>query len=78
MTVTFELDGGVDLTDGYRLTVAGQPTINPDEVTVDVALDDGWQFDDATGNGFTEDGNEVTGRWNDSEDHLLLAGITDD
>ncbi len=78
VTVTFELDGGVDLTDGYRLTVAGQPTINPDEVTVDVALDDGWQFDDATGNGFTEDGNEVTGRWNDSEDHLLLAGITDD
>ena len=43
VTVTFELDGGVDLPDGYRLAVAGQPTINPDEVTVDVALEDGWR-----------------------------------
>ena len=42
VTLTFELEGGIDLTDGYRLAVAGQATINPDEVTVDVGLEDGW------------------------------------
>lgn len=78
VTVTFELEGGVDLTNGYRLAVAGQPTINPDEVTVDVGLEDGWRFDAVAGAGFTEDGDRVTGSWTDSEDHLLLAGITDD
>ena len=78
VTLTFELEGGIDLTDGYRLAVAGQATINPDEVTVDVGLEDGWRFDAVAGAGFTEDGDRVTGSWTDSEDHLLLAGITDD
>ncbi len=78
VTLTFELEGGIDLTDGYRLAVAGQATINPDEVTVDVGLEDGWRFDAVAGAGFTEHGDHVTGSWTDSEDHLLLAGITDD
>ena len=41
VTVTFELAGGVDLTDGYRLSVAGQATINPDEVSVRVGTTTG-------------------------------------
>lgn len=69
-TVTLTLAGGVDLTDGYRLTVGGQPTINPDEVTVAVAATDGWRFD--TGDG------TLAETWEGSEDRVLTAPLVED
>lgn len=68
VTVTFHLAGGVDLADGYRLTVAGQPTVNPDEVTVAVGAVEGWRIDDG----------ELTASWTDAEDHVLTAEVTPD
>jgi hypothetical protein len=71
-TVTFHLGGGVDLTDGYRLTIAGQPTINADEVTVSIGVASGT-IDG--GDGFTEADDRLTATWTDSEDHRLTATI---
>ena len=40
VTVTFGLSGTVELSDGYRLTVAPQAVANPDQLVVDVGVDD--------------------------------------
>jgi hypothetical protein len=72
LTLTFELAGGVDLTDGYRLTVAGQPTINPDEVTVDVGTASGTIRADR---GLEDDGDRVRGGWTGSEDRVVTATL---
>lgn len=65
-TVTFRLGGGVDLTDGYRLTYAAQPTINPDRVHVRVGTSSG-----------TIEGQAVDAEWEDSVDHHLTARLED-
>jgi hypothetical protein len=71
-TVTFRLGGGIDVSEGYRFTFAGQPTINPDEVTVSVGVASGTI--DA-GRGFTPQEDRVTATWTDSEDHRLTADV---
>jgi hypothetical protein len=76
VTVTFDLIGGVDLADGYRLTVAGQATINPDDVSVSVGLDGPWIF--GGGDGVSGTGDRMTGSWTDSVDHVLAAEIESD
>ncbi len=56
-TVTLELNlsGTVDASDTYRLTVANQPTVNPDTVTLSVSPQAGYT---AGGGGWevTDDG----------------------
>lgn len=76
VVVTFHLAGGIDLTEGYRLTVAGQPTINPDEVTIGVGADPGWRLEPETG--FELDSDGLTASWTDSEDHVLTATVDPD
>ena len=73
VTLTFHLAGGVDLRDGYRLTVAGQATINPDEVSVSVGATEPWSL--VPERGFETDGDRVTAAWTDSEDHVLTADL---
>jgi hypothetical protein len=73
-TVVFHLAGGVDLTHGYRFTWAGQPTINPDEVAVDVGVGQGTI---EAGRGFEQDGDRVRAAWDDGEDHRLTADLQD-
>ena len=48
-TVTFDLDGATDPSYRYRLTVAPQPVVNPDELSVDVTGAEGWQICAASG-----------------------------
>jgi hypothetical protein len=44
-TLTVSLEGGVDLSAGrYDLTVMPQAMVNPDEISVDVAVVDGWRL----------------------------------
>ena len=73
VTVTYHLTGGVDLGDGYSLTVAGQPTINPDRVTVDVGVPSGSI---EAGEGMEDGGSGATAAWTDVEDHVLTAEVT--
>jgi hypothetical protein len=72
VVLTFHLGGGVDLTEGYRLTVAGQPTINPDEVSIDVGVASGT-ID--PGRGFEDDGERVGAAFTGSEDRVLVADL---
>jgi len=44
-TVTFELEGTMDLRDGYRLEVLPQPLVNPDRLDVHVQGAPGWTVD---------------------------------
>ena len=73
VTVTFRLAGGVDLSEGYRLTVAGQATINPDQVSVSVGAAEPWAL--VPERGFEADGDGVSAGWTDSEDHVLTATL---
>jgi len=73
VTLTFHLAGGVDLRDGYRLTFAGQATINPDEVSVSVGATEPWSL--VPERGFETDGDRVTAAWTGSEDHVLTADL---
>lgn len=43
--LVFRVQGTIDLTDGYRLTVPGQATVRPDRFEVRVSVPDGWQID---------------------------------
>ena len=72
-TLTFRLSGSLDLREGYQLTVAGQPTINPDEVTVEVAVTGG---EIAARRGLEDRADRVTARWHDVEDHVLEAALS--
>jgi hypothetical protein len=72
VTVTYHLSGGIDLRDGYRLAVGGQPTINPDEVTVGVETASGSIDPDE---GFEDEGGAVAAHWTDAEDHVLTADV---
>ncbi len=57
-TVTFELrlSGTIDPSDTYRLTVANQPTVNPDTMTLSVAPQAGYTADEGGGWDVTDDG----------------------
>jgi hypothetical protein len=44
-TVTFELEGTLDLRGGYRLDVLPQPLVNPDHLDVHVHATPGWHVD---------------------------------
>jgi len=44
-TVTFELEGTLDLHGGYQLDVLPQPLVNPDHVDVHVHAAPGWHLD---------------------------------
>ena len=44
-TVTFELEGTMDLSRGYRLEVLPQPLVNPDHLDVHVHAVPGWHID---------------------------------
>ncbi|HYF45209.1 MAG TPA: DUF4012 domain-containing protein, partial [Acidimicrobiales bacterium] len=70
--VTYRLTGGLDLRDGYRLTVPGQPTINPDEVSVAVGVSSGSI---EAGAGMERADGEVTARWTDVEDRVVAADV---
>ncbi len=75
VTLTFELEGPVDLADGYRLAFGGQPTVNPDQVSVRLAAVDGWTL---TGEGeLVADGDELRAEWTGPEDRVLRAELTD-
>lgn len=43
VTVVFELEGRMDLSDGYRLDVVPQPLVNPDRLRVTVDGPSGWR-----------------------------------
>jgi len=47
VSVTFHLRGAIDPDDDYRLTVANQPVVNPDEVTLALDPADGWEVEGA-------------------------------
>ena len=51
-TVSFELQGTIDVHDGYRLEVLPQPLVNPDHLEVQVHATPGWTVD----SGGTHDG----------------------
>jgi len=70
--VTYQLTGGLDLRDGYRLAVPSQPTINPDEVSVAVAASSGAVD---PGTGMEASGGEATARWTEVEDRVLTADV---
>ena len=72
VSLTFRLAGGIDLTDGYRLAVAGQATINPDRVEVTVRTADGTI---SSRRGLDDTGDGATATWDDSEDHVLVADL---
>ena len=44
-TVKFELEGTIDVHDGYRLEAVPQPLVNPDHLEVHVHAASGWQVD---------------------------------
>jgi hypothetical protein len=44
-----QLAGTLEPSEQYRLTVANQPTVNPDDVTVTVRAAPGWRFDRGEG-----------------------------
>ncbi|HEX2383483.1 MAG TPA: DUF4012 domain-containing protein [Acidimicrobiales bacterium] len=44
-TVTFDLEGTIDVHDGYRLEVLPQPLVNPDHLEVHVHAAPGWTVD---------------------------------
>jgi hypothetical protein len=44
-TVTFELEGTMDLSHGYRLDVVPQALVNPDDLEVRVRPAEGWRVD---------------------------------
>jgi hypothetical protein len=44
VTVTFHLEGAVDLRHGYHLDVVPQPMVNPDDVHVNVEADGPWRI----------------------------------
>lgn len=76
VTLTYELLGGVDLADGYRLAYAGQPTVNPDQVSVRLTTVEGWTL---TGRrGLEPDGDDLTATWTGPEDRVLRAKLDDD
>ena len=64
-TLTVELEGGLDLSDGrYHLTVIPQPMVNPDGVTVDAKVPGDWTFDrgETTGDTISVDNERAPGR----------------
>ncbi len=44
-TVRFDLEGTIDVHDGYRLDVVPQPLVNPDHLDVNVHAASGWKVD---------------------------------
>ena len=60
-----QLQGGVDLTDGYQLALLPQPVANPDRFTAQLAIEGGT--DAATGRSDVSllDDEEVTAPWSE-------------
>ncbi len=75
-TLTFAVDGVAHPDDGYSLTFAPQPLVNPDQLTVDIAGADGWHI--CASDGLERGGDHAALGLQVQEDLTVTAGFCAD